>query len=418
MNNTIYEEVESEVRSYCRKYPSIFSKANNAELFSEEGYRYIDFLSMAGSMNFGHNNEFIKKKIVNYLEQDNIINSLDMHTVAKTNFLQIFKEKILLPNNLKYKLMFCGPTGTNAVEAALKLARKVTGKNGVIAFGGAFHGMSLGSLSVTTDRLSRQASAALLSKVTFIPFEGTSTLDSLEYLRWVIEDDHSGVEKPGAVVLETVQAEGGVNVASVEWLKELSSICKDNNIILIVDDIQVGVGRTGSFFSFERASIIPDIVVLSKSISGFGLPMSLILIKPELDIFRPAEHNGTFRGNNLAFVGGYAAIQYYFEKNIKLEVERKSIIINDFLENEIMPLDKRLLYRGIGFIWGIDFSEIDFGIANECIKRAYKKGLIIESCGRKDSVLKILPPLTIEDDILIEGLFILKDVIKESLEVQ
>lgn len=290
----VFEKTESQVRSYCRKYPVEFNKAKNAELFSVEGERYIDFLAVAGSMNYGHNNPEIKAKIMEYLGEDNIINALDMYTAAKEEFLQTFEEKILRPRNLNYKVMCCGPTGTNANEAALKLARKNTGRTNVIAFSGAFHGMTLGSLAMTTDKTSREGASLPLTNVTFAPYDGT--LDSIAYLRWILEDDHSGIEKPAAIFLETLQAEGGINVASIEWLKEIREICTEKGILMVCDDIQVGIGRTGTFFSFERAGIQPDMVVLSKSISGFGMPMALLLIRPDLDIFRPAEHNGTFQG--------------------------------------------------------------------------------------------------------------------------
>lgn len=281
-------------------------------------------------MNYGHNNPEIKDKILTYLQDDHVINMMDMYTSAKEEFLSTFSSKILEPRGLNYKVMCCGPTGTNAVEAAIKLARKNTKRTEVLAFGGGFHGMTLGSLALTTDKVSREGASLPLTNVTHIPYEGTQGIDSIAYLKWVLTDDHSGVDKPAAIILETVQAEGGINVASVEWLKEVYQICKDNDIIMIVDDIQVGNGRTGTFFSFERAGIKPDMVVLSKSISGFGMPMAILLIRPDLDIFRPAEHNGTFRGNQLSFVGATAGINYYVEHSMDKEVQRKAKMISDF----------------------------------------------------------------------------------------
>ena len=409
----IFETMESEVRSYCRKYPAEFSKAVNSELYSVEGRRYIDFLAMAGSMNYGHNNSQIKEAILDYLKEDNLINALDMYTAAKEEFFTSFEELILAPRGMKYKIMCCGPTGTNAVEAALKLARKNKGRAGVFAFSGAFHGMTLGSLALTTDAMSRRGSGVSLNNVTFVPYDGT--LDSIAYLRWLLEDDHSGVEKPAAIVLETVQAEGGINVASVEWLQQIRKICSENDILMICDDIQVGNGRTGYFFSFERAGIQPDMIILSKSISGFGLPMALLLMKPELDIFLPAEHNGTFRGNQLAFVGGTAAFRYFVANKLDEEVKRKERLVREFMEKEISPIDRRLSYRGIGLLWGIDFSEIDSKLALEAVHRAFDRGLIMEVAGRKDSVLKIMPPLTIPDELLTEGLHIVKEVTEAIL---
>lgn len=410
----VFEKTESQVRSYCRKYPVEFNKAKNAELFSVEGERYIDFLAVAGSMNYGHNNPEIKAKIMEYLGEDNIINALDMYTAAKEEFLQTFEEKILRPRNLNYKVMCCGPTGTNANEAALKLARKNTGRTNVIAFSGAFHGMTLGSLAMTTDKTSREGASLPLTNVTFAPYDGT--LDSIAYLRWILEDDHSGIEKPAAIFLETLQAEGGINVASIEWLKEIREICTEKGILMVCDDIQVGIGCTGTFFSFERAGIQPDMVVLSQSISGFGMPMALLLIRPDLDIFRPAEHNGTFRGNQLSFIGGTAGINYFVEHHLDEEVRRKEAIVEKFIQEEIMPLDSRLSYRGMGLMWGIDFGAVDPALALEAVHEAFDRHLICEVAGRKDGVLKLMPPLTIEDEVLKEGLAVIKEAVVAVLK--
>ena len=409
--NPIFSEVESHVRSYCRKFPVEFSKARNSELFTKTGKRYIDFLDVAGSMNYGHNNPYIKKAIMDYLSEDSIINALDMYTEAKAAFLTTLEKQILEPRHLNYKVMCCGPTGTNAVEAALKLARKNKKRTNVFAFSGAFHGMSLGSLAMTTDRTSREGAGVPLTNITFVPYEN-NRIDSIEYIRHILEDDHSGVELPAAIFVETTQAEGGINVSSVKWLKELRTICDEYDILLICDDIQVGNGRTGYFFSFERAEIVPDMVVLSKSISGFGMPMALLLMKPELDIFRPAEHNGTFRGNQLSFIGGKAGIEYFNDNHIDKEVQRKAIIVNEYIKKEILPIDSRLHYRGVGLIWGIDFIDIDAQKALDCCHDCFERGLVIELAGRHDSVLKIMPALTIEDSTLMEGLTMIKESVK------
>lgn len=415
MNNIeLFENYESQVRSYCRKYPVVFKEAIGSELFSEDGVRYIDFLDAAGSLNYGHNNPYIKGAIMDYLRENNVINALDMYTVTKRSYLQTFNDLILRPRRLTYKIMCCGPTGTNAIEAALKLSRKVKKNNNIFACSGAFHGMTLGSLSLTTDLISRRGANVPLNNVTFIPYD-KSPIDSITYLRWVLSDDHSGIDKPSALFIETVQAEGGINVASVEWLQEIRKICDEYGILLVCDDIQVGNGRTGSFFSFERAGIEPDMVVLSKSISGFGLPMSILLMKPEYDIFLPAEHNGTFRGNQLSFVGGQAAIEFYCNKNLDEIVRQKQDIISDFLKDEIASIDERLLYRGIGMIWGVDFNKINPKYALECVHECYNRNLIIEVAGRHDGVLKIMPALTIPESVLLEGLIIIKDSIKHVL---
>ena len=414
----IFEEKESEVRSYCRSFPVEFSHAKNGELITVEGEHYIDFFAGAGAINYGHNNPEIKKAILDYLSEDRIIHALDMYTEAKKTFLETFNSIILKEKNLDYKVMFCGSTGTNAVEAALKLARKNKKRNNIFAFSGAFHGMSLGSLAMTSDSFSRNGAGVPLNNVTFMPYYNAfeKPQQSIDYLDWILSDSHSGVDKPAAVFLETLQAEGGINPAPVEWLKKLRELCTKHDILMIVDEIQVGVCRTGGFFSFERAGIVPDMVVLSKSISGFGLPMSLLLLKPELDIFKPAEHNGTFRGNQLGFVGATAGVNYYKKYNMPLMVKEREKIIADFLTNEILTIDPRLKIRGMGMIWGIDFTDIDCSLSKTAQTKCVENKLIVERCGRKDCVLKIMPPLTIDIDMLKQGLDIIKKSIQDILK--
>ena len=408
----VFEKNESKVRSYCRNFPAKFNLAKNAELFTEDNERYIDFFAGAGTMNYGHNNPYIKNAILEYLSKDSIIHALDMYTVAKEQFINTFKEKVLEPRDLNYKIMFCGATGTNAVEAALKLSRKNKRRTNIISFAGAFHGMSLGSLALTTDRNSRGGAGVSLQNVSFVPFDNHMSID---YLQWALTDDHSGIDKPAAIFLETLQAEGGVNIAHASWLKDLKSLCEEHDILLVVDDIQVANWRTGTFFSFEKANIEPDMVILSKSISGFGLPMSILLMKPELDIFSPAEHNGTFRGHQLAFVGATAAIEYSEKYNLQEQVINKEKIVKEFLEKEILPLNKKLSVRGKGLIWGIDFHEINLEVSKEVMKSCFDNHLIIERAGRGDSVLKIMPPLTIEENVLLEGMEIIKNSVIKNL---
>ena len=416
LNTELFESHESQVRSYCRKYPVVFAEAKNAELYDEDGKRYIDFLSVAGSMNYGHNNPYIKQAIVDYISKDSIINSLDMYTVAKRDFISTFYNKILEPKDLDYKIMCCGSTGTNAVEAAIKLARKVKGRRNIFAFMGCFHGMTLGALSLTSEMYARNGAGASLYDVTHVPspymFNG---LDVIEYMQTLLDDDHSGVDKPAALIMETLQAEGGIRPFETEFLKDVRAFCDKNDILLIIDDIQVGCCRTGSFFSFERAGIVPDMVVMSKSIGGIGMPLAIVLLKNELDIWQPAEHNGTFRGNQLSLVAGKASFDWLLDNNIEEETIRKGSIVKDFLEKEILPLDDRIQIRGLGLIWGIDFSNINPDIADEVIDGCFKNNLICECAGRNGSVVKIMPPLVISDKLLYKGLNILIEVIKRTL---
>ena len=417
MNTKVFEEYESEVRSYCRHFPTVFTKAKGAYFYDEDGKKYIDFFCGAGAVNYGHNNPEIKKKLIEYLENDGVMHALDMYTVPKREFIETFEEKVLKPRGLNYKIQFPGPTGTNANEAALKLARKVKKRRNVFAFMGAFHGMTLGSLALTTDKSSRGGAGVPLENVTFIPAPYMfPELDTIAYMQKLLDDDHSGIEKPAAVFLETIQAEGGIRVFDVEWLQRVRKFCDDNDILMVVDDVQVGCCRSGTFFSFERANIQPDIVTMSKSIGGYGLPLAITLFKPELDVWTPGEHNGTFRGNQLAFVAAKGGLEYMLANNIESETRRKGELVKEFITNEILPLDSRLELRGMGLIWGIEFENIPVvGLADKVIEKCFENGLIIEGAGRKNSVVKLMPPLVVEDETLIEGMKIIKKAVTEEL---
>ena len=410
----VFEKYESEVRSYCRVFTEILDYAKGSIIKDTYGKEYIDFFCGAGAVNYGHNNDYIKEKVVKYLNDDRIMHALDMYTKAKEDFIEYFETQILEPRGLNYKIQFPGPTGTNAVEAALKLARKVKKRTNIWCLMGCFHGMTLGSLALTSDRESREGAGVELSNVTHIPAPYMfKNLDTIEYMQTILDDDHSGIEKPAALILETVQAEGGIWVFEKEWLQKVREFCTKNDILLIVDDIQVGCARTGTFFSFERANIIPDMVVLSKSIGGYGMPFALTLFKPELDKWLPGEHNGTFRGNQLAIVAAKAGLEFMKENNIEKEVQRKAEIVKKFLETEIKPLSKDFEIRGIGLIWGVETHNGTLAkkISTEC----FKAGLIVERAGRDNSVVKLMPALTIDDETLIKGLNILKETITRTI---
>ncbi|MFN6569387.1 diaminobutyrate--2-oxoglutarate transaminase [Dendronalium sp. ChiSLP03b] len=414
----IFEQRESNVRSYCRNFPVLFHRAKGSLIYSESGEAYIDFLAGAGALNYGHNNDYIKQKVISYLEADAITHGLDFYTSAKEKFLSKFFETLLYPRGLDYRVQFCGPTGTNAVEAALKLARKIKKRPGIFSFMGGYHGMTLGSLSVSGNLEIKAGAFGTSNHVSFMPYPHgfMEKIDTIEFIEAVLNDVNSGIEKPAAIIFETVQAEGGVIVAPIEWMQKLRQLCDRHDILLICDDIQVGCGRTGSFFSFERANIIPDMVVLSKSISGYGFPMSLLLFKPELDVWEPGEHNGTFRGNQLAFIGAAAALEYREITNIEQEVKAKESFLRNFLIDKIASISDKVKIRGIGLIWGIDITDFgDNSLTKKIISRCFELGLIVERTGRNNTVIKILPPLTIEMSILEKGCFIIKQAFDECL---
>ncbi|GAA2453845.1 diaminobutyrate--2-oxoglutarate transaminase [Streptomyces glaucus] len=414
---SVFETLESEVRSYCRGWPTVFDRAHGSRMYDEDGHEYLDFFAGAGSLNYGHNNPVLKRALLDYLERDGVTHGLDMSTTAKRAFLEAFRDLVLRPRDLPYKVMFPGPTGTNAVESALKLARKVKGREAVVSFTNAFHGMSLGSLAVTGNAFKRAGAGIPLVHGTPMPFDRylDGRVPDFLWFERLLEDQGSGLDRPAAVIVETVQGEGGVNVARPEWLRGLAELCERRDMLLIVDDIQMGCGRTGAFFSFEEAGIVPDVVTVSKSISGYGLPMSLCLFKPELDVWEPGEHNGTFRGNNPAFVTATAALRAYWadgsatEKRTRArgeQVERG--LVSPAEEN---PADVKE-YRGRGLVWGLEFH--DGRRASRVARRAFELGLLVETSGPGGEVVKLLPALTVTPDELDEGLEILARAVRET----
>ncbi|CAL9335305.1 diaminobutyrate--2-oxoglutarate transaminase [Streptomyces sp. enrichment culture] len=408
----VFEELESEVRLYCRTFPAVFERAKGAELSTEDGRTFIDFFCGAGTLNYGHNSDFIKSRVADYLAADGLAHGLDMYTVAKRDFLTAFADTVLRPRGLDYKVQFTGPTGTDAVEAALKLARKRTGRSGLVAFTGAYHGMSRGSLAVTGSRRARRAGGVSGQDVTFVPYEDgpQGSFDSIGYLERLLTDPSSGVEPPAAVIVEPMQMEGGVYPASAGWLRALRELTERHGILLILDEIQAGCGRSGRFFCFEHAGITPDVVTLSKSLSGYGLPLSVVLFRRELDVWEPGEHTGTFRGNQLAFVAATAACELWrqdaFHVRLAASVDRL-----DRFRAELDALGRGLVTRGCGMALGIDLG-VEPPRAERLQRYAFDHGLIVELCGRRDEVVKLLPPLTIDPAVLDRGL----DVLRRGLQ--
>ncbi|MFJ9034473.1 diaminobutyrate--2-oxoglutarate transaminase [Streptomyces sp. NPDC102274] len=411
---SVFTTLESEVRSYCRSWPTVFNRAQGSRIYDEDGHEYLDFFAGAGSLNYGHNNPVLKRTLLDYLEHDGVTHGLDMSTTAKRAFLEYFQNTVLRPRDLPYKVMFPGPTGTNAVEAALKLARKVKGRESIVSFTNAFHGMSLGSLAVTGNAFKRAGAGIPLVHGTPMPFDNYldgRTPDFIWFER-LLEDQGSGLNQPAAVIVETVQGEGGINVARAEWLHALAQLCRRHDMLLIVDDIQMGCGRTGAFFSFEEAGITPDIVTVSKSISGYGLPMSLCLFRAELDVWEPGEHNGTFRGNNPAFVTATAALNTYWSDDT---LERQTLAHAQTIEaalHDTAAHRSGSAYRGRGMAWGLELA--DPWHAGRAARRAFELGLLVETSGAHDEVLKLLPPLTITTDDLDEGLRTVQRAVYET----
>jgi diaminobutyrate-2-oxoglutarate transaminase len=410
----IFEDRESAVRSYCRVWPKVFDRATGSWLYDEDGRAYLDFFTGASALNYGHNNPALKRALLDYLAGDRVIHSLDMYTVAKSEFLGTFDELILQPRQLDYRVQFAGPGGANAVEAALKLARMATGRTEVIAFTGAFHGMTLGALAVTGSRFHRDGAGVPLPHAHLVPFG--CRLDGGEPgspgIEGLLQDSDAMLDEVAAVIVETVQGEGGINVASLKWLSDLADLCRRHGVLLIVDDVQMGCGRTGPFFSFEAAGIKPDIICLSKSISGFGFPLGLTLIRPDLDIWKPGQHNGTFRGVNPAFVTGTAALCVYWQDK---GLEQSTLAKGQRLAAELATLAGSvpatlLQPRGRGLARGLAFEHAE--LAGKVSSAAFERGLLVETAGPEDEVIKLLPPLTVTDAELDHGLAILADAVQ------
>ncbi|WP_346007079.1 diaminobutyrate--2-oxoglutarate transaminase [Janibacter terrae] len=411
----IFTERESEVRSYCRNWPVVFDTAKGVYQTTEDGERYTDFFSGAGALNYGHNNDVLKEALVEYISRDGVTHSMDMHTKAKREFLETFTELILQPRGMTHKIQFPGPTGTNAVETALKTARKVTGREEIVSFTNAFHGMTLGSLAVTGNAFKRAGAGTPLYHATSAPYDDyiVGETSDFAWLKRIWADSGSGHNLPAAVIVETVQGEGGLNAARGEWLKELQELCREHGVLLIVDDVQAGCGRTGTFFSFEPFGLDPDIITISKSISGYGLPMALTLMKPEVDDWEPGEHNGTFRGHNPAFVTATTALRTYWSDDaLQQDVAARAAQLHERLEL-FAGLAEGSEVRGRGLLAGVAFADKE--AAEKIAKAAFARKLLVETSGPSSEVVKIMPPLTITEEELAAGLDQLEDAVREVL---
>ena len=416
MTNMI--DLESQVRSYSRSWPVVFDRAVGSTMYAEDGTAYLDFFSGAGALNYGHSNPRLKQAVVDYFTDDRVIHSLDMFTTARQDFLETFNSHILQPRRLDYKIVFPGPGGANAVEAALKLARKVTGRESVINFTNAFHGMTLGALAVTGSSLKRGGAGVPLVHATPMPYDGYFGGDYPDFLYFekLLDDRGSGLNKPAAVIVESVQGEGGINVAGAEWLRGLAALCTKHDILLILDDIQMGCGRTGAFFSFEEAGIVPDIVCLSKSISGYGLPMAITLVRPDLDIWEPGEHNGTFRGIGPAFTTAAEAIRVFWaDDTLERSTIRKGLTVEGHFDRLVADYPTyNLIAKGRGLARGLQFETGE--LAGQVCEEAFARGLLMETSGPDGEVMKILPALTITDEELDRGLALIELSVAAVLE--
>ncbi|MND74758.1 Diaminobutyrate--2-oxoglutarate aminotransferase [compost metagenome] len=412
------KQQESNARSYPRRIPLALKRARGIHVEDVEGRTFIDCLAGAGTLALGHNHPVVVDAIRKVLADELPLHTLDLTTPVKDAFVQDLFAVLPPAFAQKAKIQFCGPTGTDAVEAALKLVRTATGRSTVLAFQGGYHGMSQGALALMGNLGPKKALGALLNNnVQFLPFPydyrcpfglgGQAGVEvNLRYIENLLTDPEGGVLPPAAIIVEAVQGEGGVIPAQDAWLRGLRELTSRLGIALIIDEIQSGFARTGKMFAFEHASIVPDVVVLSKAIGG-SLPLSVMVYQDWLDQWQPGAHAGTFRGNQMAMAAGSAVIRYLDRENIPAHAEAMGQRLRGHLKNLQADYPQLGDIRGRGLMLGVEvvdpsgnadhlghppaFGRLASFIQNECLKR----GLILELGGRHGCVVRFLPPLII-----------------------
>jgi diaminobutyrate-2-oxoglutarate transaminase len=409
---------ESNARSYPRRIPLELKRAQGVYVEDSRGQVYIDCLAGAGTLALGHNHPVVVEAIQRTLASGIPLHTLDLSTSIKDAFVQTLFD--LLPSEFAKdaRIQFCGPTGADAVEAALKLSRTATGRHSVLAFHGAYHGMTLGTLSISGNLGPKSALGGLLAGVQFLPYpheyrcpfglSGEQSIDAnLHYIRHLLSDPESGVTQPAAMILETVQGEGGVIPAPDRWLQGLRVITREHGIPLILDEIQCGIGRTGDLFAFERSSITPDVITLSKAIGG-GLPLSVVVYRGELDQWQPGAHAGTFRGNQLAMAAGDATLRFIQREGITEHVRGVGARLQGVLQGLQAEFDWVGDVRGRGLMLGMEIVDpsrndaagrpvADGERARKLQRACLERGLIVELGGRHGATVRFLPPLIISE---------------------
>ncbi|WP_437926823.1 diaminobutyrate--2-oxoglutarate transaminase [Sorangium sp. So ce291] len=408
---------ESNARSYPRRLPLALSRAHGVYVEDVEGRVFLDCLAGAGTLALGHNHPAVIDALMRTLHSGLPLHTLDLTTPVKDRFMQDVLGALPATFARHARIQFCGPTGSDAVEAALKLVRLATGRGTVLAFQGAYHGMTQGALSLMGNLGPKAALGGSLSGVQFLPYPyryrcpfglggDAGVAASLAYIDNLLSDPESGVPRPAAIIVEPVQGEGGVIPAPVAWLKGLRGLATRHEVPLILDEVQTGFGRTGRMFAFEHAGIEPDVLVLSKALGG-GLPLSLVVYHERFDTWRPGAHAGTFRGNQLAMAAGSATLAV-------LRAERLDAAAAELgarLQQQLAAHAERFAcigeVRGRGLMLGVELvdaaavpgavgarpahPELAARVQRECLRR----GLIVELGGRHGSVVRFLPPLVI-----------------------
>jgi diaminobutyrate-2-oxoglutarate transaminase len=415
---------ESNARAYPRNLPIAIAGATGSFLRDVDGNVFIDFLSGAGVLSLGHNHPEVVQAAAEQF--DVLTHGLDFPTPARREF--IGAQLSMLPPGLRArtKLHFCGPGGANAVDAALKLCKTATGRGDVVAFQGGFHGSSHAAMALTGLVSQKRPIANGMPGVHFFPYSFCSrcpmglTPDSCEincvgFLEKSLRDVNGGVPRPAAVVLEMVQGEGGVVPARREFVRRVRALTRELDIPLVVDEVQTGCGRTGTWFAFEQYDIEPDVIVASKALSGMGLPVALILYDKRLDTWAPGAHTGTFRGNQAAFAAGTTTVRIVQRDDVLGNVRRRGAQLRDRLSAiHDHPWVREI--RGRGLMWGVELAAPHngrpaTGYARAVQAHALRNGLIVELGGRDDSVIRLMPPLNVTANVIDLASTILLDAI-------
>ncbi len=426
---------ESNARSYPRKFPICIKKAKGSYIEDVEGKTYIDFLCGAGTLGLGHNDDDVNKALIELINSDAPLHTLDLTTPTKDEYVHTILS--LLPGDMgkTSKIQFCTPGGTDALDAALKLCKTATGRSSVVAFMRGYHGMGHGALSCTGNLADKEKVASLMPDVHFFPYPysyrcpfglgGEAGIKAAcQFFERTLKNPESGITRPAAVVIEPIQGEGGVIPAPVEFLQTVRRVTKELDIPMIVDEIQCGIGRSGKLFAFEYADIIPDVILTSKAIGG-SLPMSLVIYNKKLDVWGPGTHAGTFRGNQLAMKAGTVLLNKVSKPEFLADVTRKSGIIlkayND-LKSKVKIIGD---VRGKGLMIGVEFidpnspkdelgTQSSSGeIAAMIQKKCFEKGLIMEKGGDNGSVMRCLCALNVDDETISKALKIFEAVVLE-----
>lgn len=429
------EETESNARSYPRKFPFALKKAKGLWIEDVEGNKYLDFLCGAGTLALGHNDPEINQAMIDLISEDAPLHTLDLTTPVKDEFVHMLLS--LLPGELKNnaKIQFCSPSGTDATDAALKLCKTATGRSEIIAFSGGYHGMGHGALALTGNLNAKNKVHGLMPGVHFMPYPysyrcpfglggDAGVKAACAYFERLLKDPESGITKPAAVILEPIQGEGGVIPAPVEFLQTVRRVTQELDIPMIVDEIQCGIGRSGTFFAFEEAHIVPDVILASKAIGG-SQPMAVVIYNKKLDLWTAGAHAGTFRGNQLAMKAGLVVMNRVSKPEFLAEVKEKG----EYLKNKLLELKAKHPIigdiRGRGLMLGCEFVDptgkpdaigsfpASGEIAAAVQKKCFENKLIMEKGGRFGSVMRCLCALTVTKEEIDTMLSIFEKSIKE-----